>query len=389
MFKRISYTIALQFTVFVFILFLVNGAVFLIADISNENRQAAQRLDRTARMVMDHLTSDDSGLDDALPPPVRERVRVVGLNNAPIYSGTFFRGIPFINTDRMTDITMGGEQYNLLTMPFVRDGQQIGYVQVAEIERQSFSDLPLRALMYLLISIAVSGLTFVVGLFFARRSLKPAVETMQRLEQFTQDASHELRTPLAVLNSSLDLSLKSKKYQEGILSAKEDVKEISILVERLLELARLDTFTLERKPVDLSTLLTETAEKYTVLATEKEVTIKTHIAPNISVEGDITFLRQVVSNLLSNAIKFNKEKGMIDVRLQKNMLEISDTGIGIARSDLPHIFDRFYQADTSRTKEGFGLGLALVKKIIDAHGWTIDVKSTKKTGTTFVIHITR
>ena len=389
MFKRISYTIATQLTLFVFLLFLVNGIIFLFVDLSNEDRQSHFRLERGLELVTRARDEGMPGQQLQLPPQLRDRVRITDTHGKAFYEGNLFTDIPFSASDEFSEVTVDNEEYTILTRPFANSGTLDGYVQVAEVIRQSFADLKFRALIYLLISIAVSGLTFIVGLFFARRSLKPAVETMQRLEQFTQDASHELRTPLAVLNSSLDLSLKSKKYQEGILSAKEDVKEISILVERLLELARLDSFTLERKQVDLSTLLTETVEKYTVLATEKDVTIKTHIAPNVSAEGDATFLRQVVSNLLSNAIKFNKEHGTIEVRLQKDTLEISDTGIGITHSDLPHIFDRFYQADTSRTKEGFGLGLALVKKIIDAHGWTIDVKSTKKTGTTFVIHITR
>jgi signal transduction histidine kinase len=108
----------------------------------------------------------------------------------------------------------------------------------------------------------------------------------------------------------------------------------------------------------------------------------------ITAKGDPALLRQVLTNLISNAIKFSKpEGGTVTVRLTKKALSIQDTGIGIAQESLVHIFDRFYQAENSRTNDGYGLGLALVKRIIDLHRWTISAKSTLDKGTTFVIGI--
>jgi signal transduction histidine kinase len=94
----------------------------------------------------------------------------------------------------------------------------------------------------------------------------------------------------------------------------------------------------------------------------------------------------VLTNLVSNAIKFRKpEGGTVTVTLKKNALSVTDTGIGMTPEELSHIFDRFYRAENSRTSSGFGLGLALVKRITDVHGWSLDVQSVKDVGTTFTI----
>lgn len=381
MFRTISYKIASQFTLFVFILFMVNGALFLVADFTNARRQSQMRLSRTLQLIV----SQPVMMRGDLPAPIRERVRIIDTEWKPVFSGGIFQNVPVTRSNGFSLALIEGDQYGIYTAPVMTNGELGGYIQVADLERFQRGDLPLRAAIYLLVSAFISLLTYIVGLFFARTSLKPADRMMQNLEQFTQDASHELRTPLAMLNSSLDLALKNQQYKEGIVSAKEDVKHVSMLVEKLLDLARLDAFTLQRDEVDLTGLVTQTLEKYQNLAAEKGVTIKTLLADNVRVDGDAALIRQIIGNLLSNAIKFNKPKGIIEVKLQKKSLSISDTGVGIDPQDLPKVFNRFYQGDTSRAKEGFGLGLSIVKRIVEIHRWTIDVRSTKGKNTIFTI----
>jgi len=115
------------------------------------------------------------------------------------------------------------------------------------------------------------------------------------------------------------------------------------------------------------------------------VSIATRIEQPLTIEADPSLFRQVLNNLLSNAIKYNKKDGTVTVELKKGRLSIADTGIGMAKDQIPHIFDRFYQADDSRSRGGFGLGLALVKKIADVHGWDLDVKSVEGEGSSFSI----
>ncbi len=389
MFKKISFTIALQFTGFVFLLCAVNVSVFLLADYGNAHRMSQGRLERDSMPIMEQAVSFIThGEQLRLPPPIRDRVRILDAKGNVLLSSGIFGGAPVSLREGFSTITVQEEPYSVLTVPLMNGGKKIGFAQIAGFERFRMGDLPLRWSLSLLVSLLISGLTFFVGLFFARRSLKPAEEMVQRLEQFTQDASHELRTPLAALSSSLDLALKTEKYREGVLSAKEDLKQVATLVERLLELARLDKIVIEMAPVDLSALLQESVERYRPLAAEKNITIEGVIEPKVIVQGEAALLRQVVGNLLSNAIKFNKPKnGKISLRLTHGAFSVEDTGIGIAKAMLPHIFDRFYQVEPSRSLEGFGLGLALVKRIVELHGWTVDVKSAEGKGTTFTIHL--
>ncbi len=382
MFRTISYKIASQFTLFVFLLFMVNGALFLVIDYTSARRQSQSRL----RQTLQYIVSQPVMVRGQLPPPIRERVRIVDSQWNPVFIGGIFSDVPVAPANGFSLALIDGEQYGILTAPVMTDDRIGGYIQVADLQRFQRGDLPLRAAIYLLVSAFISLLTYIVGLFFARTSLQPADRMMRQLEQFTQDASHELRTPLAMLNSSLDLALKNHQYKEGIISAKDDVKQVSLLVEKLLDLARLDACTLQQERIDLSGLVSQLVEKYQLLAIEKGITIKAHILEGISTSGDAALVRQVIGNLLSNAIKFNKPKGTIDVTLHKKTLSIADTGIGIDATELPRVFDRFYQGDTSRAKDGFGLGLSLVKRIIEMHYWNIEVRSTKGKGTTFTIH---
>jgi signal transduction histidine kinase len=313
---------------------------------------------------------------------------VADKNHRILYEGDVFSDIRFSDKPGLSYATVEHEDYVILTAPIMDSGQPSGHIQVAHLDRFHFSELQDKGFMFLLVNIGISTITFFVGLFFARTSLKPAAAAMERLEQFTQDASHELRTPLATLNSSLDLALKTQKYKEGIESAKDDVKQITILIERLLNLARLDSFLLSKEKIQLSPFVAEIIEKQKVFAEKNNVKIESAITPGVVVMGDPSLVRQVLTNLIMNAVKYSKPGGgTVIVRLSKKELSVQDDGIGIAEASLPHIFDRFYQADASRAKGGLGLGLALVKRIVDLHGWSIDVKSEEGEGTIFTVAI--
>jgi signal transduction histidine kinase len=383
MFKSISHRIALQFTAFVFLLFMVNGAIFLLADFGNARRQMQNRLERMSRPALEWIDLDESDLPPRLPPPMLERARVLDASGKTLFVGTLFPSVPSSRQGGLSRVMVDDEQVTILT---TRPGRGGRIVQIADIDRWQRGDAPLRVCIYLLVSLLVSALTYFVGLLFARKSLKPAEETMARLEQFTQDASHELRTPLAALRSSLDLALKTGNLKEGIESAKQDVNDVTRLVERLLELTQLDQFHLGRSPVDISSLVRASIDRYQALANEKNVQLIGSIDSAVTVQGDAALLAQVVSNLLANAIKFSKpEGGKVHIRLTKESFTVRDEGIGIPPETLSHIFNRFFQADASRAHGGYGLGLALVKRIVKLHGWDIDVESAAGKGTTFTV----
>ena len=387
MFRRISVLIALQFTAFVFFLLLANGALFLAVDFNAAKRQTHMRLERTMDFINERVHSTEGLQTSFLPPEIRDRIRIMGPDGTVLFNGGLFTMVPLLETKPYLEVRIQNDDYTILTAPLIGRDFSKGYIQIADIERLQYGDLPRRALIYILVSVGISLLTFFVGLFFARRSLKPAEEMVLRLEQFTQDASHELRTPLAAMNSSLDLALKTRKYKQGIASAKEDLHDVSVLVERLLELARLDTYTRTSDVIDASTTMESLVARMQPLAKKRNLTIMGKIEEDIGLYGDSALFKQLVMNLLGNAIKFSFDGGKdIIVTLTRHQLSIQDHGTGITQSALPHLFDRFYQADTSRTNDGFGLGLALVKRIADVHGWNIDVTSRKQEGTTFTVH---
>ena len=215
--------------------------------------------------------------------------------------------------------------------------------------------------------------------------------------RFTADASHEMRTPIAVILAKSQFALSrdrpAEKYQEALRTCLNSAQHMRSLIESLLELSRVDSgrFEIHREEGDLALLVQETAQMLRPLAEERGITIETDLTPSPN-HFDHQRMRQVLINLLSNAVKYNHENGTIFLTLsQENgqaAITIRDTGPGISPSHIPHLFDRFYRIDQARStnKEGStGLGLAITKAIIEAHGAQISVLSKEGQGATFTI----
>jgi heavy metal sensor kinase len=216
-------------------------------------------------------------------------------------------------------------------------------------------------------------------------------------QQFTSDAAHELRTPVSVMltqaQTALNRERSAPEYRETVEACQRAAQRMRKLIESLLALARLDAGQefLKRLHFDLSKTVGDCAELVKPLADERGVKIFNELAP-LEITGDSERLAQVVTNLLTNAIQYNKSEGEVRVKLKSEnglaLLAVSDTGQGIAAGDLPRVFGRFYRADKSRTGTGSaGLGLAISKAIIEAHGGTIEVTSEEDVGTTFTVRL--
>ena len=226
-------------------------------------------------------------------------------------------------------------------------------------------------------------------------------QTLERLEtlftsqqRFLADVSHELRTPLTVIKGNADLMRRMKSLdEESLTSIDQEAGRLTRLVGGLLLLAQAESgkVSLNIKPVELDTLLLEVFHEMKVLAGEK---IKLHLTEidQVHVNGDRDRLKQVLLNLVGNAIQYTPQGGDVFLSLGKiaeqARLIIRDTGPGIPAEDLPHIFERFYRAEKSRTRgktTGFGLGLSIAHWIVDKHGGRIEVDSKEVQGTTFCI----
>jgi signal transduction histidine kinase len=171
---------------------------------------------------------------------------------------------------------------------------------------------------------------------------------------------------------------------------------MSTLVSNLLLLARHSGRLAPEslKEVDVASLLHELAEFYTTQATAKQLSLKSNLPQRpVELEAEPDLLRQAVGNLLSNACKYTPPGGTVQLRLftkpQRAVIQVLDNGVGIPQADLPHIFERFYQVDKQQSRQtgGFGLGLAIAKQLVEAHGGQISVTSIVGEGSTFQIEL--
>jgi len=222
--------------------------------------------------------------------------------------------------------------------------------------------------------------------------------TMARQAQFTADASHELRTPTFVILSQAQSALRRERtvteYREGFEICRRAAQQIRRLIESLLILVRQDAGegAARREPCALDEIAAEGVNLLRPLASDRNVTLRLDLG-SAPVLGDAQQLHQVVTNLVMNAIEYNRPGGEVKVAVsQENgsaVLTVSDNGPGIAGEDLPHVFERFYRADKSRTSaEGHtGLGLAICKAIVEAHGGWVEVSSAPGEGATFTIRL--
>lgn len=227
-------------------------------------------------------------------------------------------------------------------------------------------------------------------------------QTLGRLEnlfnmqrRFVADVGHELRTPLTVIKGNINLLRRMGcSDDESLQSIEGEVDRLTRMIGDLLLLARVESGKLPMDPtlVELDVLLLEVLQQARVLAQER-VNLRLGDFDQVLVCGDRDRLKQVILNLVENAIKYTPRGGDVLVALGKSdqqaCLTVSDTGPGIPPEDLPHIFERFYRAEKSRTRsgdgKGFGLGLSIAYWIVRHHGGEIEVESTLGKGTRFVV----
>lgn len=219
------------------------------------------------------------------------------------------------------------------------------------------------------------------------------------IERFTADASHELRAPLALITTAAEVSLRRERSREELAEVLRKIvreaRHMSTLIENLLDLARGDARQrhTEMIPTDLSAMLRDLSAQLTPAAAAKGLALTTALpAGSLQVLGESTELRRLFLILLDNAIKYT-EAGSIHLALssegQHVNVTVADTGIGIEKSSLPHVFDRFWRADKvrSRAEGGVGLGLSLASQIVQRHGGAISVESRIGQGSKFTVQL--
>ena len=231
------------------------------------------------------------------------------------------------------------------------------------------------------------------GVFLARKFARPVEDTVERMREFMSDAAHELRTPVAVLRTESEVALARPRDgtedRAAFARIADDAVRLSSVVDDLFTLARAESGELdvESAPVYLDDILSDSVSAFASVAVTRRVTLALEQFDEAPVLGSPTLLRRAVSILLDNALKYTDAGGRVATSIRAGhdavVLEVRDTGIGIAAGVLPRVFDRFYRADAARSATtGAGLGLAIALRIAELHGGTITLASEPARGTT-------
>ena len=231
-------------------------------------------------------------------------------------------------------------------------------------------------------------------------------DTLGRLEhsvgemrQFSAALAHELRTPLAALRGEIELALRQSSRnadeQSRLASQIEELDRLARLIDQILTLARAESgqIRLTFAPVDVGALAASLVEQLEPVAQARTIDLRCERNGTVMVKGDAGWLQRLLLNLLDNAIKFTREGGQVVLRVSheagRARIDVRDTGIGMPADVMPHVFERFFQADPARSsvKDGAGVGLSLVKWIVDRHEGTIAVNSRVGEGSTFTVRL--
>ncbi len=252
----------------------------------------------------------------------------------------------------------------------------------------------------LLLNAGVLGTGALASYFLAKRTLRPIENALDQQRRFAADASHELRTPLAAMKTEIEVSLHDKTQTDHTQVLKSNLEEISkleYLSTSLLQLARHEDE--QQRPVkervQVSEFVEDAYRRVSALAEKKHITIVRN-APTGAVLGNRAGLADLLVILLDNAIKYSPDNSTVHIHgsltRQHLVLNVTDHGTGVAAKDLPHIFERFYRVDTSRSKkrtDGYGLGLSIAQQIVDLHSGSIIAESTEGKGTTIIVTLPR
>ncbi|HYZ83381.1 MAG TPA: ATP-binding protein, partial [Bryobacteraceae bacterium] len=357
----------------------------------------------------------------------------IGLDDVKTIQAALRSKIPVLRTVRGS----GGAYYMLRSGPFIDDNGKVFYVSIGRALTEYQRIVEQFTLSYFLFVPVMIASSSIMGWFVAKRTMKPlehvartarritgsnltaaipirgAGDELDRLidafnrmierlnasftmtRQFSTDVSHELRTPLTAIRGQLEVALltadTAEQYRDAITDALQDVDRLSATIRAILLLSQAESgqLGLQKQVVDLSAIARDIVDQFQIPAEESKVKLEATLHPRCLLEADRVQMERLLSNLISNSVKYTPAGGRVHVEVSgvenQVQLVVEDTGRGIPKDHLAHIFDRFYRVPNSGPEKGLGLGLSFVAWIVKAHGGKIHVDSEPGNGTRFVI----
>ena len=446
-FRSIKFRLTVWYLCITVVLLLIFGVIAYIMLANDLQNNVDYILKSRATAARDRLASGDINfVDEQVAQQLNEEILVYGSDGNLLkkyginieFTGidTFAKEASGRQDSYITAISSSGKQVRFYASSFdVGTGRQVVILEGAQMAWINDETGTMREILGLsgLIVIVLSGAG---GLLFANRTFRPVediIRTAQEIEssdlsrridvqsedelgrlastlnrmierlavsfdhqrQFTADVSHELRTPLAVIEAESTLALSRDRtpveYKKSLELISQESAYMSSLIDKVLYFARSNAVTeqLNFENVNLGGLLDELSSDTRVLANEKAIQFEVVLPPDIIVKGDKLKLRQLFISILENAVSYTPSGGRISVNAIKRedmaQINICDTGVGIPKEHMPHIFERFYRAHHARegVDVGVGLGLSIAMTIAEIHGGYIDVESEVDKGSTF------
>ncbi|MGM9986433.1 MAG: sensor histidine kinase [Bacillaceae bacterium] len=311
----------------------------------------------------------------------------------------FFNKIsPAKVSDKFDTRLIDGYQYRIAT---IEGSGTVEYVQVVRNIHSEYEQL--YVLKWVLIFGSIFGclLAFGIGYFLAKYSLIPIQRSWNQQKRFVGDASHELRTPIAVIQSGAEQLLQDPEksvlyHSENVNRMLKETRRMNRLISDLLLLAKTDSdqIVIDKQRVNVYEIVEDVADYFEDVAMLKNILFNVVCQDEVYANVDKEKIQQLLINLLDNAMKYTNEEGSVVLKVstagQKLVIQVKDSGIGIAPEHHDKLFDRFYRIDKARTRgeeRGHGLGLSIVKWIVDSHDGTIEVKSELGKGTEFIVSL--
>jgi signal transduction histidine kinase len=312
-------------------------------------------------------------------------------------------GAPLTNESEtwQTVVDSEGNRFHQMSLPLhTLDNQLWGYLQVGRSLKDLDSRLASLKLAFLIGLPVITTLVAVSSWFLAGIAMRPIYRSYQQMQRFTTDAAHELRTPLAAILATVDSVSRLPSFTE--VEARDTLKTIERQLNRFFELVRdlfllarleQDTLVIQRVSVCLNDLINDLVEEFSALADANGLTLtaQIQISKELHILADEDQLYRLISNLVVNSIQYTPTGGAVTLVLSRDeghaIVQIRDTGVGIAPEEQIHIFDRFYRVNRDRSRQtgGSGLGLAIAKAIAEAHHGSLQVSSEVDRGSTFTV----